>query len=124
MSHKATATAAWDWKDPEDPDQAPGPHPISSPHPVPPSPPHDPHELPEGRKNAWKKKARVGLREIRLPKEAYQDDAETPTKYWWDHPEGMCLGLWLCVSCHCHAKYVLSHASYLFFVLQKRTRLL
>ena len=37
MSHKATATAAWDWKDPQDPDQAPGPHPIGAPHQVPPS---------------------------------------------------------------------------------------
>ena len=39
MSRRATATAAWDWKGPEDPDQAPGPHPCSAPHQVPPSPP-------------------------------------------------------------------------------------
>ena len=45
-SAKATATGAWDWKDPEAEDQAPGPHPISAPIQVPPSPPHEPHVCP------------------------------------------------------------------------------
>ena len=61
MSAKATATAAWDWKDPEDADQAPGPHPISAPIQVPPSPPHDPHVLPpKGFKKPWKGKIGKG----------------------------------------------------------------
>ena len=91
MSAKATATAAWDWKDPEAADQAPGPHPISAPIQVPPSPPHDPHMLPlKGFKKPWKGK--VGKeKEIELPEEAYEKDAETPTEYWWAHPDGMWL---------------------------------
>ena len=76
MSAKATATAAWDWKDPEDADQAPGPHPISAPIQVPPSPPDDPHMLPpKGFKKPWKGK--VGKeKEIKLPEEAYEKGAE------------------------------------------------
>ena len=92
MSRKATATAAWDWKDPEAEDQAPGPHPISAPHPVPPSPPHDPHQLPPcGYKARWKGKVGKEGKEIKLPAKAYKEDAETPTKYWWAHPDGMWL---------------------------------
>ena len=91
MSAKATATAAWDWKDPEAADQAPGPHPRSAPTHVPPSPPHDPHMLPpRGFKKPWKGK--VGREpKIELPEEAYKKDAETPTEYWWAHPDGMWL---------------------------------
>ena len=91
MSAKASATAAWDWKDPEAADQAPGPHPISAPTHVPPSPPHDPHMLPlKGFKKPWKGK--VGKeKEIELPEEAYEKDAETPTEYWWAHLDGMWL---------------------------------
>ena len=29
--------------------------------------------------------------EIELPAEAYKDHAETPTEYWWAHPDGMWL---------------------------------
>ena len=82
MSAKATATAAWDSKDPEAADQAPGPQPISAPTKVPPSPPHDPHMLPPGGfKAPWKGK--VGSEpEIELPEEAYNKDADTPTECW------------------------------------------
>ena len=92
MSAKATATAAWDWKDPEAANQAPGPHLISAPIQVPPSPPHDPHVLPpKGFKKPWKGKIGKGGKEIELPDEAYEKDAETPTEYWWAHPDGMWL---------------------------------
>ena len=92
MSAKVTATAAWDWKDPEDADQAPGPHPISAPIQVPPSPPHDPHVLPpQGFQQPWKGKVGKGGKEVELPDEAYEEDAWTPTKYWWSHPDGMWL---------------------------------
>ena len=87
MSAKATATAAWDWKDPEAADQAPGPHPISAPIQVPPSPPHDPHMLPpKGFKKPWKGK--VGKeKEIELPEEASEKGAEIPTECWWARPD-------------------------------------
>ena len=89
---KVTATAAWDWKDPEDADQAPGPHPISAPIQVPPSPPHDPHVVPpQGFNQPWKGKIGKGGKEVELPDEAYETDAWSPTKYWWSHPDGMWL---------------------------------
>ena len=92
MSAKTTATAAWDWKDSEAEDQAPGPYPISAPYQVPPSPPHDPHMLPPvGYKAPWKGNFGNGGKKITLPAEAYKDDAETPTEYWWAHPNGMWL---------------------------------
>ena len=92
MCAKATATAAWDWKDPEAANQAPDPHPISAPIQVPPSPPHDPHMLPpKGFKKPWKGKVGKGGMEIELPKEVYEKGAETPTEYWWAHPDGMWL---------------------------------
>ena len=91
MSAKATTTAAWDWKDPEAADQAPGPHPISAHIQVPPLPPHDPHMLPpKGFKKPWKGKFGKE-KEIELPEEAYEKGAETPTEYWWAHPDGMSL---------------------------------
>ena len=59
-----------------------------------------------------------------MPAEVYKDDAETPTKYSWDHPDGMWLQtIWLMVvrfmsfSCKMRA-----FTSYLFFLLQKRMR--
>ena len=92
MSAKATATAARDWKDPEAANQALGPQPISAPTQVPPSPPHDPHVLPpQGFKKPWKEKVRKGGKKIELPEEAYKKRAETPTEYWWAHPDGMWL---------------------------------
>ena len=92
MSAKATATAAWDWKDPESAKQAPGPQQISAPIHVPPSPLHDPHVLPpKGFKKPWKGKIGKGGKEIELPYRAYEKDAETPTEYWWAHPDGMWL---------------------------------
>ena len=112
MSAKATATAAWDWKNPEAADQAPGPYPISAPIQVPPSPPLDPHVLPpKGFQKPWKGKVGKGGKEIELPEEAYEKNAETPTEYWWAHPDGMWLQtfwIWLCVSRHFHAKCGLS----------------
>ena len=91
MSVKATATPTSDWKDPEAADQAPGPHAISAPIQVPPSPPHDPHMLPPGGfKAPWKGKDGREP-EIKLPKQAYKDDAEPPTEYCWAHPDGMWL---------------------------------
>ena len=67
-------------------------HPISARIQVPPSPPHDPHVLPpKGFKKPWKGKIGKGGKEIELPDEAYEKDAETPTEYWWSHPDGMWL---------------------------------
>ena len=123
MSAKATATAARDWKDPEAEVQAPGPHAISAPSPVPPSPPHDPHQLPpHGYKAGWKAKVGKGGKEIILPAAAYKDDAETPIKYWWDHPDGMWLQTFRFMVVHfmsfsCKMR---AFSSYLFFVLRKR----
>ena len=60
----------------------PGPHPSTQPHPVP--PPTDDYSL------EWK--ASHGLaREKFLPEEAYDSDAQTPTKEWWENPEAVCL---------------------------------
>ena len=101
MSRKATATAAWNWKDPEDPDQTPGPHPSSAPHHVPLSPPHDPHELPpRGASKPWKARHSGPMRagkELSLPKEAYEAEGKTPTQYWWTNPDGMWLQNFWCM---------------------------
>ena len=126
MSAKATATAAWDWKDPEDADQAPGPHPISAPIQIPPSPPHEPHVLPpQGFKKPWKGKIGKGGKEIELPEKAYETDAWTPREYWWSHPDGMWLQTFR-FGCAFHvifmqnACFPILPPSYLFFVLQRR----
>ena len=44
---------------------------------------------PKGFKKPWKGKIGKGGKEIDLPDEAYEKDAETPTEYWWADPDGM-----------------------------------
>ena len=52
-----------------------------------------------------------------MPAEAYHAGAETPTKYWWDHPDVMWLQtFWFMVA------DLRASSFYLFFVLHKRMR--
>ena len=79
ISRKQLLTASFCLMDPE---LGSGPHLSTQPHPMP--PPTDDY-FPE-----WK--ASLGLaREKFLPKEAYDSNASTPTREWWENPEGVCL---------------------------------
>ena len=46
---------------------------------------------PKGFQQPWKGKIGKVGKEVELPDEAYEEDAWTPTKYWWSHPDGMWL---------------------------------
>ena len=56
-----------------------------------------------------------------LPAEAYKDDAETPTKYWWDHPDCMWLQTFRFMVVHFMSFSCKMRAfpSYLFFVCRR-----
>ena len=79
MSPKQLWTASFDWVDAE---VGPGPHPSTQPDPVHPPTPGDSPE--------WKASP-VLAREDFLFEGAYDSDASTPTKEWWENPEGVCL---------------------------------
>ena len=56
-------------------------------------------------------------KEVCLPPKAYEADAETPTEYWLNSPDGMWLQTFWCMVVDLRA-----FASYLLFRLQKGTR--
>ena len=78
MSRKHLLTASIDWLDPE---VGLGLHPPTQPHPVPAATDDSPE---------WKACLRIA-REQFFRKEAYDSHAWTPTKQWWENPEGVCL---------------------------------
>ena len=125
MSAKATATAALDWKHPEAEDQAPGPNPISAPYPVPRSTPLPSYVAPRWIQGPMEGKSLEGRHGNRITCRGVQE-GRGDSHGILVGPTGCYvvakISIWLCVSCHSHAKCVFSHASYLFFVLQKRMR--